>query len=115
MAVKFDLYNNQGEGVNSMGLFVNGASPTSAGSVSLANTGIDLHSGHALNLTMSYAGVTRTVTIKDKVTNATATQSCVVDIVRTVGGSQAFVGFTGGTGGLAATQDILAWDYTPQP
>jgi hypothetical protein len=113
VAIKFDLYNNQGEGVNSTGLFLNGASPTSAGSVNLAGTGIDLHSGHAFNVTMSYDGVTLKVTIKDKVTGATATQSYTVDIVKAVGGSTAFVGFTGGTGGLTATEDILAWDYSP--
>jgi hypothetical protein len=113
VAIKFDLYNNSGEGVNSTGLFLNGAVPTSAGSVNLANTGIDLHSGHTFNVTMSYDGVTLTVTIKDKVTNATATQSYVVDIVSTVGGGKAFVGFTAGTGGLTATQDILDWDFNP--
>ena len=115
MAVKFDLYNNQGEGVNSTGLFVGGAAPTNVGSVSLANTGIDLHSGHTFDVTMSYDGVTLTVTITDKVTGARATQKYVVDIVKAVGATRAFVGFTGGTGGLTATEDILAWDYSPQP
>src|SRR5262249_15137861 len=115
VAVKFDLYNNRGEGTNSTGLFLNGASPTGAGSVSLANTGIDLHSGHAFNVTMSYNGVTLTVTIKDKVTGATATQAYVVDVVKAVGGTRAFVGFTGGTGGLTAIADILDWDFNPLP
>src|SRR5262249_10602328 len=31
-----------------------------------------------------------------------------------VGGNTAFVGFTGGTGGLNAQQDIQTWTYTPQ-
>src|SRR5262249_48042602 len=112
VAVKFDLYSNQGEGTNSTGLYLNGASPTGAGSVNLSGTGIALHAGHAFNVTMSYDGVALAVTIKDKVSNATATQRYTVDIVTAVGGSQAFVGFTGGTGGLTATEDILAWDYT---
>src|SRR5262249_40447776 len=109
------LFDNAGEGVNSTGLFTNGAAPVGAGSVNLAGTGIDLHSGHAFNVTMTYDGVTLTVTIKDKVTGASATQKYAVDVVKTVGGSRAFVGFTGGTGGLTATQDILAWDFNPLP
>src|SRR5207248_7058309 len=31
----------------------------------------------------------------------------------TVGGNTAWVGFTGGTGGLNAQQDIQTWTYTP--
>ena len=31
----------------------------------------------------------------------------------TVGGGTAYVGFTGGTGGLTATQDILTWTFSP--
>src|SRR5207245_2408099 len=31
------------------------------------------------------------------------------------GGTSAYVGFTGGTGGKTATQDILSWTYTPGP
>src|SRR5262249_47448287 len=33
VAVKFDLYNNQGEGTNSTGLYTNGAAPTNVGSI----------------------------------------------------------------------------------
>jgi fibronectin type 3 domain-containing protein len=115
VAIKFDLFNNAGEGTNSTGLYLNGAAPTNAGSVSLTNTGIDLHSGHTFNVTMSYDGVTLTVTITDKVTGARATQKYVVDIVKAVGATRAFVGFTGGTGGLTATEDILDWDFNPLP
>jgi hypothetical protein len=53
------------------------------------------------------------VTITDKVTNASATQRYKVNIVNTVGSRTAYVGFTAGTGGLTATQDILAWDFNP--
>src|SRR5207249_4452342 len=35
VAVKFDLYNNGGEGVDSIGLYLNGAAPTVAGSTDL--------------------------------------------------------------------------------
>jgi Legume lectin domain len=113
VAVKFDLYNNAGEGGDSTGLYINGASPTTAGSIKLTNTGIDLHSGHTFDVAMSYDGITLSVSITDLTTNAKATQSYKVNIPSIVGGSTAYVGFTGATGGLAAIQDILSWTYVP--
>jgi fibronectin type 3 domain-containing protein len=112
VAIKFDLYSNQGETNDSTGLYLNGAAPTNVGSIDLSKTGINLHSGHIFNVVMNYDGATLTVTITDTVTKASATQSYTVDIPSTVGGPTAYVGFTGGTGGLTATQNILNWTYT---
>ena len=44
VAVKFDLYNNAGEGIDSTGLYTGGAAPT-VPAVDLSSTGINLHSG----------------------------------------------------------------------
>ena len=44
VAVKFDTYDNQGEGPNSTGLYLNGVAPTIP-AVDLTPSGIDLHSG----------------------------------------------------------------------
>lgn len=112
VAIKFDLFNNAGEGINSTGLYLNGAAPTTP-STDLTGTGIDLHSGHVFQVNMSYDGSTLSVTIKDTTTNASATQSYLVDIVTAVGSDLTFVGFTGGTGGMTATQNILSWSFTP--
>ena len=62
---------------------------------------------------MTYDGTTLKVTITDTVTQATASQSYAVNIPSLVGGNTAYVGFTGGTGGLTAVQKILNWTYTP--
>jgi hypothetical protein len=113
VAVKFDLFSNQGEGSDSTGLYTNGASPTNVGSIDLGGTGIQLHQGNIFDVSMVYDGTTLTVTISDTVTTATAKQSYTVDIPTLVGGSTAFVGFPGATGGRTATQDILSWTYTP--
>jgi beta-glucanase (GH16 family) len=113
LAIKFDLYNNMGEGNNSTGLYINGVVPTAAGSIDLNGTGINLHSGNSFNVSMSYDGTTLKVTITDKVTLASATQSYRINIPGIVGPT-AYVGFTGGTGGASAIQDILAWTYTTQ-
>ena len=115
VAVKFDLYSNGGEGPNSTGLYTNGASPNATNSINLTGTGIDLHSGHVFNASMTYDGTTLQVTITDTTTQATATQSYTVNIPNIVGANTAYVGFTGGTGGLSATQRVLNWTYTVTP
>lgn len=108
VAIKFDLYDNAGEGVNSTGLYTNGASPT-APFVDLTGSGVDLHSGHACNVQISYDGTNLTMTITDPTVNAAFTQTWPVNIPSVVGGNTAYVGFTGATGGLAAIQDITSW------
>ena len=111
VAVKFDLFSNDGEGPDSTGLYLKGASPTATNSINLTGTGIDLHSGHVFNVGMTYDGTTLQVTITDTVTAAQATQSYTVNIPAVVGANTAYVGFTGATGGLTAVQKILNWTY----
>lgn len=113
IAIKFDLYDNTGEGTSSTGLFTNGDVPFSVGSIELAPSGIDLHSGHPFHVAMSYDGQTLFVTITDTQTEAAASQSYTVNIPQFVGGNSAYVGFTGATGGLSAVQSLSDWTYTP--
>jgi hypothetical protein len=111
-AIKFDLFNNRGEGNDSTGLYFNGASPTIP-AVNLSNTGINLHSGDLFEGRISYDGSTLTLRINDDATGAQAeVVFSGVNIPAVIGGTTAFVGFTGGTGGLTATQDIRSWNYT---
>jgi hypothetical protein len=119
LAIKFDLYSNAGEGINSTGIFTDGRSPTirepglAPGfpdtSIDLTGTGIDLHSGDTFRVNLGYDGTTLTETITDTVTHATFTTSYVVNIPGLLGSDVGYVGFTGGTGGLTAVQDILSW------
>jgi hypothetical protein len=110
IAIKFDLYDNDGEGNNSTGLYTNGASPT-VPAISLSSSGINLHSGDEMSVHMVYNGTTLTMTITDAVAAATFTTSWNVNIPSIVGGSTAYVGFTGGTGGLTASQKIENWTF----
>ncbi len=112
IGIKFDLYNNAGEGVNSTGLYLNGASPTMP-ATDLSPSGLNLHSGDVFQAHMSYNGTTLSVTLTDSMTGANATQSYTVNIPATVGSNTAYPGFTAGTGGQSATQDILSWSMTP--
>ena len=79
--------------------------------VNLDGSGIDLKSTHPFHVTMSYDGATLLVTITDTVTGASVTQQYTLDVVFWVGGNVAYVGFTGGTGGLTAVQDIVNWTF----
>ena len=110
IAVKFDIYSNEGEGSDSTGLYKDGASPEQP-SIDLSATGIQLSGGDAFHAHMVYDGATLHVTITDNVTKASASQSYTVDIPSIVGGTKAYVGFTGGSGGLTAIQDILDWVF----
>ncbi len=111
VAVKFDLFNNSGEGTDSTGIYTNGVAPT-VPSTDLSSTGINLHSGDAMAVHLVYNGTTLTMTITDTVTKKVYTTSFTVNIPTAVGGSTAYVGFTGGTGGATSTQKVLTWSYS---
>jgi Domain of unknown function (DUF1929)/Legume lectin domain/Chitobiase/beta-hexosaminidase C-terminal domain/PKD domain len=112
VAVKFDIHNNAGEGNNSTGLYTDGAVPTVP--ATMLGGGVNLLSGDILQVQMTYDGTTLTMTITDTTTpTETFTTSWPINIPATVGGNTAYVGFTAGTGGATATQEILNWTYTP--
>jgi fibronectin type 3 domain-containing protein len=112
VAVKFDLYNNAGEGTDSTGEYTGGASPTTP-AIDLSSAGINLPSGDVFNVVMTYDGTTLNVTITDTGTNASASQAYAVNIPQVIGSNTGYVGFTGGTGGATAVQNILTWAYSP--
>ena len=114
VAVKFDLYDNAGEGSDSTGLYTDGAAPTMP-AVNLSSTGINLHSGDVMDAHLVYDGTNLIMTLTDTVTSALVTEVFPVNIPSIVGGNTAFVGFTGGAGGITATQNVLSWTYTSPP
>ncbi len=111
IAVKFDLYSNSGEGVDSTGLYLNGSTPTTP-SVDMTSSGVNLHSGDTMQATLAYDGTTLTETLVDTVTGKSFLTSYAVNVPAATG-STAYVGFTAGTGGQVATQDILSWSFAP--
>jgi sugar lactone lactonase YvrE len=112
VAVKFDLYSDAGEGSNSTGVYVGGASPT-VPSTNLAPSGINLHNGHPFHARLSYDGVNLRVSITDLEQYAVFTGSYAVDIPTAVGGSTAFAGFTAGTSlNQIDTIKINNWNMT---
>ena len=111
IAIKFDLYDNFGEGVNSVGLYTNGASPT-VPAVDLTPSGVNLHSGDAFRVHVTYDGRTLAMRITDKVTQATFLTSWRVNIPATLNSNTGYVGFTGASGGATAIQDVQTLIYT---
>jgi hypothetical protein len=115
-AINFKIYQS-----NSTGIFTDGRNPSQRApelppdvpdrSVDLTGTGVDLHSGHVHQVDVTYDGAVMLVTITDTETSASASQTYLIDLRRFIGGNFAYHGFTGGTGGLSATQDILTWTY----
>ncbi len=120
VAIKFDLFDNDGEGPQSTGLYVNGARPT-VPAINLAGTGINLHSGDSFLVQITYNGTVLDLTLTDLATQVTWSHSFPMNIPAIVGATTAYVGFTGGTGGEVAHQQILSWTYvagapgTPAP
>ena len=110
VAVKFDLYDNAGEGPDSTGEYSGGVSPT-VPAVDMSASGVNLHSGDVMNVQMSYNGSTLGMTITDATTNNSFSTSWRVNIPAVVGSNTAYVGFTAGTGGLTAIQEIVNWSY----
>jgi len=118
VAMKFDLYDDAGEGANSTGLFTFGNMPA-VPSLNLSITGINLHSGDPMNVHMTYdtanSGGELTMNVTDLKSGATWSNSFAVDIAGTVGGPTAYVGFTGSTGKATSTQAITSWTYQTGP
>jgi hypothetical protein len=116
VAVKFDTFDDIGEGNNSIGVYTGGDAPALP-SDALPPATIDLHSGHVFGVHLAYSGTTLTVVITDTSVPAprpTFTKSYTVDIPAAVGGTTAYAGFTAATGGHTSRQAILTWTYTPQ-
>jgi Legume lectin domain/NHL repeat len=111
VAVKFDLYDNDGEGASSTGFYVNGAPPT-VPAIDLLPSGIDLHSGHVFHVVVVYDGSALQLSITDRMTKARFSTSFPANLAGLLGGSTAYVGFTGGTGQESAVQSILNWQLT---
>src|SRR5262249_36174046 len=112
IAVKFDLFSNQGEGTDSTGLYIDGVSPT-VPAIDMTSSGVILQSQDVFQVTLTYDGATLTETITDVTlaSHPSFTTSYTVDIPSIVGGNLAYVGFGGGTGGLTSVQDIQTWTY----
>ena len=123
LAIKFDIMDNEGEGMNSTGLFVKGDSPTTATAapeenVDLTPSGVMLGTaGDTYHVHLTYDGTTLHQEVTDVTANKTFTHDYKVDIPGVIGDTCGWVGFTGATGAVGnpgdhSEQDITKWTFT---
>jgi Legume lectin domain len=111
LAIKFDLHNNAGEGTNSTGLYLNGASPT-VPAIDLSTSGIQLYSGHPFHAQITSDGTTLTLSLTDLVQYRVFTKVLYSGPdLATMIPAQAYAGFTAGTGSTASSIRILNWTW----
>ncbi len=115
VALKFDFYNGSNGG-STTGLYVNGLRPLAGPrALDMTGAGINLQSGDTFSVSLVYDNGVLSETVTDLQTNAIYTNSYTINLPAVIGSSTAYVGFTGGTGSLTSTQDILTWSYAPIP
>jgi hypothetical protein len=69
-----------------------------------------LGNNHPLNVTVSYSGTTLTVSVTDTITTTNVIKTFTgINLATLVGANTAYVGFTGGSGGGGAVQQINSW------
>jgi len=113
VAIKFNFYNYENEGSDSTGIYYNGGAPILP-TVDISSSGVQIANGNNVAAHITYDGTTLTLTLTDVLLSKTFTQSWPVNITQYVGGNTAYVGFTGGAGGLSASQKMLTWTYVTQ-
>jgi hypothetical protein len=109
-AVEFNVYslhvvgtNFETDGANSMNY--------------ISTSPVDLASGDPIAVSLTYNGSVLTEKLTDLTTSATFQTSYTTNLASVLGGTTAFVGFTGGTGGGTSVQVIsdFAFSTVPEP
>jgi lysophospholipase L1-like esterase len=111
LAIEFDSFKSSWDSrVNQVSLLKNG---NERSPLATANTPMDLNNSGALNAWIDYDGATNQLSVflaNSTTKPATALLKTQVDITSV--GTQAFVGFSAGTGGLTNNQDVENWQFT---
>jgi hypothetical protein len=107
-ALEFNIYANNGVGfaVRTNGL--TGKPYDSAAPVNLA-------SGDPINVTLVYENGALSITMTDAVAQASFATNVDLDIPAAVGGTTAYVGFSGGDGSVASTQQVSDFTFVSLP
>lgn len=105
VAIALNIYNGHIVGTN---LLTGGDD----NGVYLTTPPVSLKSGDPILVSLVYNGTKLTETLTDEHTLESVTKSYTVDIPTEVGGSTAYIGFTGATGGGTATQTISDFSYS---
>ncbi len=114
LGVEYDTFNNgpvDAASNNHIGIDLNG---NLASLVLNKNLPFIMDSGRDLTSWIDYNGATKTLEVRLNNSNIrplSAILSYQFDLAATVGGPNAFVGFTSGTGGGASNHDLVNWEF----
>jgi hypothetical protein len=114
VAIRFDSYNNAG-GIFSTDVLTGGTIPGDLAGSGNLNTTFGLTAGTTWNflVRVNYNGTTLSYTIQNfNNLNQSFTSNRTINIGTTIGSSNAFVGFTAGTGGATETCSIVSWNWS---
>ena len=103
MALAFNIYANNTRGIRIRAKWRDARQPYPS---LLPNVGIGGNT-NVIQVNVNYDGTVMAMTFKDTVTGLTVSTNWTVNIPSIVGGSTAWVGFTGADGGTVSTQDIF--------
>lgn len=108
VGAEFNLY-----GPNAVGISLQTNGTIAAGGTYTPTAPVNLVSGDPIAVTINYNAntLTWTETLTDATANTTYSQQFSVDLAGTIAANTAFVGFSGGTGGAASTQQISNFSF----
>jgi Legume lectin domain len=110
VAVKFGLIDPATlQPRSTVGVYMDGETPS--GGPTEKNLAVSFHTGGPIRVTVEYSSGTINISVIDVATKHRDAGVFHVDLPSHTG-ADAYVGFTGGTGGKTSTQEILAWDFT---
>jgi len=113
VGIEFDNWNNggiDGNSANHVGINLGGSVNSVARSTAIPS----LDSGDTFTAWVDYDGATDILEVRANTTGVrpgAALLSYTVDLVAELGQTDAFVGFTSGTGSAGADHDILSWQF----
>lgn len=110
VAIQFKIYNSSQISFNT-----NGLTPEHGGNPWVNTTPVDLRSGNPISVIMQYGQGALLVTLTDAVAQVSFATSYNVSLTNMLGGSTAYIGFSGGDGAIASIQQISAFTYTGIP
>ncbi len=109
-ALAFNIYDGINGG-SSVSFVAGGANP--GYSDYMATGAVNLDASTPVNVHVNYDGATLTEDLSQG--SNSFSKSYAVDLPSVLGSSTAYVGFTGGDGGFASTQNISSFKFTPAP
>jgi hypothetical protein len=108
VALAMNIYSPNTVGI---ALRTNGTLPSPGGYS--PTTPVNIASGNPIHVSLLYTGSVLRVTLTDLNTSSTFTTNYPVNFSAVLGAETAYVGFTGGDGGLASTQVVSNYTYVP--